>query len=60
MQVELAYGRTGLTVELPETTDIVASRFVPGLPDEADAIREALRRPIGGQSQARRQSGDCP
>jgi len=46
MQVELAYGRTGLTVELPNTTHIVASRFVPGLPDEAAAIREALRYPI--------------
>src|SRR6185503_15051779 len=46
MQVELAYGRTGLTVELPNTTHIVTPRFMPGLPDEAAAIREALRYPI--------------
>lgn len=46
MQVELAYGRTGLTVDLPQTTDIVAARFVPGLPDEAAALRQALRQPI--------------
>jgi nickel-dependent lactate racemase len=47
MQVDLAYGRTGLTVELPDTTDVVAARFVPGLPNEAAAIRAALRQPIG-------------
>ncbi len=47
MQVELAYGQTGLTVELPDTTDIVAARFVSGLPDEATALRAALRQPIG-------------
>ena len=46
MQVDLAYGHTGLTVELPGTTHIVTSQFVPGLPDEAAAIREALRFPI--------------
>lgn len=47
MRVDLAYGRTGLTVDLPETTDIVSARFLPGLPDETAAIRQALRRPIG-------------
>lgn len=47
MHVDLAYGRTGLTVDLPETTDIVSARFLPGLPDETAAIRQALRRPIG-------------
>jgi nickel-dependent lactate racemase len=46
MRVDLAYGHTGLTVELPPHTDIVSARSVPGLPDEAEAIREALRRPI--------------
>lgn len=47
MQVELAYGQTGLTIELPDATDIVAARFVPGLPAEAAALRAALRQPIG-------------
>ncbi|MEZ4664669.1 MAG: nickel-dependent lactate racemase [Caldilineaceae bacterium] len=46
MNVTLAYGHNGLTVQLPETTDIVQSRFVPGLADEAAAIRAALRDPI--------------
>ena len=47
MQVELAYGRDGLTVNLPDSAQVVTSRFVPGLPDEAAAIRDALRQPIG-------------
>jgi hypothetical protein len=47
MKIDLAYGRTGLTVDLPaDRTTIVEPRFVPGLPDEADALREALRNPI--------------
>ncbi len=47
MKIELAYGRTGLTVELPEQTEVLTSRFVPGLPDEAAALRAALRNPMG-------------
>ena len=46
MQVNLAYGRHGLLVELPDTADVLETRFVPGLPDEADALRQALRQPI--------------
>ena len=47
MEVELAYGRKGLTVHLPEDVDIIRPRFVPGLPDESLALREALRHPRG-------------
>ncbi len=46
MRVKLAYGHNGLIVDLPDTAHVVMPRFVPGVPDEADAIREALRRPI--------------
>ncbi len=46
MRVEFAYGRNGFSVELPDRTDVIEPRFVPGLPDEAAAIREALREPI--------------
>ena len=45
--VHLAYGREGLTLELPEPIDVVAAPFVPALPDEATALRAALRQPIG-------------
>lgn len=48
MRVKLAYGKEGLWVELPdENVTVVEPRFVPGLPDETEAIRSALRRPIG-------------
>lgn len=47
MRVKLAYGRTGLTIEVPqERTTVIEPQYIPGLPDEAVAIREALCRPI--------------
>ena len=46
MQVKLAYGRQGLDLALPETVDVIAAPDQPGLPDEADALRQALRGPI--------------
>lgn len=46
MKVDLAYGHNGLTIELPESTDVVQSNFIPGLDDEAASIRDALRHPI--------------
>lgn len=47
MQVELAYGHNGLTVDLPDDTDVITSKHTPSLTDEAASIREALRNPIG-------------
>jgi len=46
MHIKLAYGREGLNVTLPATVDVLSPRFVPGLPDETDALRNALRKPI--------------
>jgi nickel-dependent lactate racemase len=48
MKVQLAYGRHGLTVALPENAQatILSPRFVPGLEDESAAMRDALRGPI--------------
>lgn len=46
MHINLAYGRTGFTLNLPDEVDVIQPRFVSGLPDEARAIREALRSPI--------------
>ena len=46
MQIQLRYGRNGLHVTLPDNVDVVRTRFVPGVPDEAAAIRDALRQPI--------------
>jgi nickel-dependent lactate racemase len=48
MRVKLAYGKTGLWIELPDTwhTTVVEPGFVPGLPDPSAALEAALRQPI--------------
>ena len=46
-RVRLDYGRHGLDVDMPPETVVVEPRTVPPLPDEAAAVRDALRRPIG-------------
>ena len=48
MQVDLAYGRGRLTIDLPdERTTVLEPTYVPGLPDQAQAVRDALRAPTG-------------
>jgi lactate racemase len=47
MNVNLAYGRTGLTVNLPDNTDIVAASSLPGAANPAMALLGAIRNPIG-------------
>jgi nickel-dependent lactate racemase len=48
MRVHLQYGRDGLDVLVPgRNVTVVEPRFVAGLPDEAAAFRDAVRRPIG-------------
>ena len=50
MKVHLQYGREGLDVEIPGSrVTVVEPRFVAGLPDEAAAFREAVRRPIAAR-----------
>jgi len=48
VRVELAYGRQGTSVEVPDTAEVVAPVDLPALDDEAAAITEALRRPRAG------------
>ncbi|MDI9549277.1 MAG: nickel-dependent lactate racemase [Chloroflexota bacterium] len=47
MKVRLAYGKTGLAVDLPDDVTVIRSQQLPGLADEAEALRKALRQPIG-------------
>lgn len=48
MQIKLAYGRNGLTVEFPdEITTVITPKHAPGLPDERQALVVALEKPIG-------------
>ena len=48
MRVELAYGRRGTSVDVPDGADVVVPLDEPGLDDEEGAITDALRRPLGG------------
>jgi len=49
LDVTLAYGKTGLTVTLPDEADvtIVEPTYQPGLPDPALAMARTLHEPIG-------------
>ncbi|HZR16993.1 MAG TPA: nickel-dependent lactate racemase [Verrucomicrobiae bacterium] len=48
MKVQLAYGRSHVTVELPSShTTIIEPAHLNGLPDEHRAVIQALENPIG-------------
>ncbi len=49
MQLQLAYGKQGLPLDLPDDWDVtvIEPRFAPGLPDPAAALRAALSAPMG-------------
>ncbi len=46
MNISIAYGKTGLSITVPDGTDIIQSTQLPGLSSETDAIRQALHKPI--------------
>ena len=49
MRLRLAYGQTGLPLELDDDLDVtvVEPVFVPALPDPASAVRASLESPVG-------------
>ncbi len=49
MRIKLAYGKTGLPLELDDSLDVtvVEPRFIPALADPAAAVRAALEAPTG-------------
>ena len=49
MRIKLAYGKTGLPIELDDSLNVtvVEPTFVPALADPEAAVRAALRQPIG-------------
>ena len=50
MMVNLRYGTGDLRVDVPSArVTVLAPAFVPGLADEAQAFRDAVRRPIGAR-----------
>ncbi|MDH4195785.1 MAG: nickel-dependent lactate racemase [Candidatus Aminicenantes bacterium] len=49
MRLRLAYGKTGLPLELDDSLNVtvVEPSYVPAVPDPTAAVRDALRRPRG-------------
>jgi nickel-dependent lactate racemase len=47
-RIELAYGRSGLCVDLEAEADVIEPHYVAGLKDEAATIRAAVRSPSSG------------
>ena len=45
--VQLAYGKNGLGMAVPDDAHVIEPRHLPGLADEAGAVAAALRNPIG-------------
>ena len=53
MRIQLAYGRGGLEVELPDShVTVIEPVDLPGLVDEKASLREALLEPIESQALA--------
>ncbi len=48
MRVDLAYGRQGTSVEVPDHAEVIEPRDLPALDDEQGAITAALRGPLAG------------
>ena len=48
MRVDLAYGRRGTSVEVPDSSDVILPVDAPALADEDAAIRAALHAPVAG------------
>jgi len=48
MKVRLAYGKTGLDVDLPDQANVtlIEPKYLQGLPDQTGAVRHSLRQPI--------------
>src|SRR4051794_39967979 len=48
MQTRVAYGDTGLWLDVPDTSTIVTPSHRPAAADQRQAVRDALRRPVAG------------
>lgn len=47
MRIELAFGQSGIEVDVPDSADVILPTQVPGLPDETAALAIALNEPLG-------------
>ena len=49
MKIQLAYGKNGLCVELPENVVVIEPDYLPALPDEIGALKTAIRNPLNSK-----------
>jgi nickel-dependent lactate racemase len=56
VHIKLAYGRSGLEIDLPDSWDItlIEPQYIPGLPDPRGALRQALQQPFASPPLAER------
>ena len=48
MKIDLAYGKKGLIIEVPESqTTVIEPIYLPGLPDVNGSLVNAMRNPVG-------------
>ena len=50
MNIQIPYGSTHLSVELPESTTVISPRYSPALADERGAFMSALRTPLASKA----------
>lgn len=49
MHIELKYGRDNLIVDLPDDVVVITPKDTPAVPDEVEALQQAMRQPIASQ-----------
>lgn len=51
MNIQLAYGKNGLQLDLDErwNVQVVEPRYIPGVENPSEAMRQALRHPLGSR-----------
>jgi len=54
MKVHLPYGRQGVEVKLPDQAQVLLPERIPALAQPEEAVRQALRQPIGSPPLAER------
>jgi nickel-dependent lactate racemase len=48
VRVSLAYGRTGLSVEVPDDAEVIVPKELPGLANEQDSVRREVAAGLSG------------
>jgi nickel-dependent lactate racemase len=48
VRVTLAYGRAGLSIEVPDDAEVIVPHELPGLDDQASAVRQAVTPYLSG------------